>query len=121
MPFIAAGANLSFFPLGYVFRKSGAFFLRRSFRGNAVYSEVFAKYIATLLREGLPLEFFIEGGRSRTGKMVMPKYGLLSMVLQAYQEKYCDNFAAIPVYIGYDRVVEEKSYLQELTGVPKAQ
>lgn len=121
MPFVAAGANMSFFPMGYVFRKSGAFFLRRSFRGNAVYAEVFAKYIATLLREGLPLEFFIEGGRSRTGKMVMPKYGLLSMVLQAYQEKYCDNFAAIPVYIGYDRVVEEKSYLKELTGVPKVQ
>jgi glycerol-3-phosphate O-acyltransferase len=119
MPFIAAGANMSFFPMGYVFRKSGAFFLRRSFRGNAVYAEVFTKYIATLLREGLPLEFFIEGGRSRTGKMVMPKYGLLSMVLQAYQEKYCENFAAIPVYIGYDRVIEEKSYLKELTGVPK--
>ncbi len=121
LPFIAAGANLSFFPLGYVFRKSGAFFLRRSFRGNAVYSEVFAKYLAILLKEGLPLEFFIEGGRSRTGKMVLPKYGLISMVLQAYQEKYCDNFAAIPVYIGYDRVVEEKSYLKELTGTPKVQ
>ena len=121
MPFVAAGSNMSFFPMGYVFRKSGAFFLRRSFRGNAVYAEVFAKYIATLLREGLPLEFFIEGGRSRTGKMVMPKYGLLSTVLQAYQEKYCDNFAAIPVYIGYDRVVEEKSYLKELAGVPKSQ
>jgi glycerol-3-phosphate O-acyltransferase len=119
MPFIAAGNNMSFFPMGYVFRKSGAFFLRRSFRGNEVYAEVFAKYIATLLKEGLPLEFFIEGGRSRTGKMVMPKYGLLSMVLQAYQEKYCENFAAIPVYIGYDRVVEEKSYLKELAGVPK--
>ncbi|HOW57075.1 MAG TPA: 1-acyl-sn-glycerol-3-phosphate acyltransferase, partial [Smithellaceae bacterium] len=113
MPFIAAGSNMSFFPMGFVFRKSGAFFLRRSFRGNEVYAEVFAKYIAILLKEGLPLEFFIEGGRSRTGKMVMPKYGLLSMVLQAHQEKYCDNFAAIPVYIGYDRVIEEKSYLKE--------
>lgn len=121
LPFIAAGNNMSFFPMGYVFRRSGAFFLRRSFRGNVVYAEVFTKYIATLLKEGLPLEFFIEGGRSRTGKMVMPKYGLLSMVIQAYQEKYCDNFAAIPVYIGYDRVIEEKSYLKELTGVPKVQ
>jgi glycerol-3-phosphate O-acyltransferase len=67
----------------------------------------------------LPLEFFIEGGRSRTGKMVVPKYGLLSMIIQAYQEKYCDNFAAIPVYIGYDRVIEEKSYLKELAGASK--
>ena len=119
MPFIAAGNNLSFFPMGYIFRKSGAFFMRRSFRGNEVYAEVLYKYIAILLKEGLPLEFFIEGGRSRTGKMVIPKYGLLSMIIQAYQEKYCDNFAAIPVYIGYDRVIEEKSYLDELSGAPK--
>jgi glycerol-3-phosphate O-acyltransferase len=119
LPFIAAGSNLSFFPLGYIFRKSGAFFLRRSFRGNRLYSAVFSKYLAVLLKEGLPIEFFIEGGRSRTGKMVMPKYGLLSMILQAYQEKYCDNFAAIPIYIGYDRVIEEKSYLKELAGEEK--
>ncbi|HNY97299.1 MAG TPA: 1-acyl-sn-glycerol-3-phosphate acyltransferase [Smithellaceae bacterium] len=121
LPFIAAGNNLSFFPMGYIFRRSGAFFLRRSFRGNEVYGEVFSKYMATLLKEGLPLEFFIEGGRSRTGKMVMPKYGLLSMIIQAYQDKYCENLAAVPVYIGYDRVIEEKSYLQELSGAPKVQ
>ena len=120
LPFIAAGNNLSFFPMGYIFRRSTAFFLRRGFRGNEVYAEVLAKYIAILLQEGLPVEFFIEGGRSRTGKMVMPKYGLISMVIQAYQEKYCENFAAIPVYIGYDRVIEEKSYLKELAGEPKS-
>jgi glycerol-3-phosphate O-acyltransferase len=119
MPFVAAGTNLSFFPMGYIFRKSGAFFLRRSFKGNDLYAEVFARYIKILLQEGLPLEFFIEGGRSRTGKMVMPKYGLLSMILQAFQEKACDDLAAIPVYIGYDRVVEEKAYLKELGGAPK--
>ncbi len=121
LPFIAAGINLSFFPMGYIFRKSGAFFLRRSFKGNKVYPAVFQKYLAILMKEGLPLEFFIEGGRSRTGKMVIPKYGLLSMIIQAYQEKYCENFAAIPVYIGYDRVIEEKSYLKELAGETKKQ
>jgi glycerol-3-phosphate O-acyltransferase len=121
LPFIAAGNNMSFFPMGYVFRRSGAFFLRRSFRGNVVYGEVFSKYMATLLREGLPLEFFIEGGRSRTGKMVMPKYGLLSMIIQAYQDRYCENLACVPVYVGYDRVIEEKSYLNELAGQPKKQ
>jgi len=119
LTFIAAGDNLSFFPMGYIFRKSGAFFLRRSFRDEELYSEVFAKYMAILLKENYSLEFFIEGGRSRTGKMVMPKYGLLSMVIQALQDKYCDNFAAIPVYLGYDRIVEEKSYLKELAGEPK--
>jgi glycerol-3-phosphate O-acyltransferase len=120
MPFVAAGTNLMFWPLGYIFRKSGAFFLRRTFKGNILYGEVFAKYLETLLKEGLPLEFFIEGGRSRTGKMVMPKYGLLSMLIQAFKKESCDDLAAIPVYIGYDRVIEEKAYLKELGGAPKA-
>lgn len=116
LPFIAAGNNLLIWPIGHIFRRSGAFFLRRTFAGNRLYAQVFEKYIKVLLQEGHPLEFFIEGGRSRTGKMVMPKYGLLSMVIQAYREKACDDIAIIPVYIGYDRVIEEKSYLQELGG-----
>ena len=120
MPFVAAGTNLSFFPLGYIFRKSGAFFMRRSFKGNPLYEEVFSKYLKVLLKEGLPLEFFIEGGRSRTGKMIMPKYGLLSMIIQAYKEGAGEDLALIPVYIGYDRVIEEKAYLKELGGAPKA-
>jgi glycerol-3-phosphate O-acyltransferase len=120
MPFVAAGTNLLFFPVGYIFRKSGAFFMRRSFKGNPLYEEVFAKYLKVLLKEGLPIEFFIEGGRSRTGKMIMPKYGLLSMIIQAYQEGACEDLALIPVYIGYDRVIEEKAYLKELGGAPKA-
>ncbi|MCX5827484.1 MAG: 1-acyl-sn-glycerol-3-phosphate acyltransferase, partial [Deltaproteobacteria bacterium] len=104
-----------------IFRKSGAFFLRRSFRGNPLYAEVFAKYLEILIKEGLPIEFFIEGGRSRTGKMVMPKYGLLSMIIQAFQQQATEDLAAIPIYIGYDRVIEEKSYLKELGGAPKEQ
>lgn len=119
LPFIAAGSNLMFWPLGHIFRKSGAFFIRRSFKDNELYGKVFAKYIKVLLKEGLPMEFFIEGGRSRTGKMVMPKYGLLSTVIQAYKEGNCDDLAIIPVFIGYDRVIEEKSYLKELGGAKK--
>jgi glycerol-3-phosphate O-acyltransferase len=119
MPFIAAGTNLLFWPVGPIFRRSGAFFLRRSFKGNELYGEVFAKYIKVLLKEGFPIEFFIEGGRSRTGKMVMPKYGMLSVIIQAYQEGISNDLAIIPVFIGYDRVMEEKSYLEELGGVSK--
>ncbi|MGO9139089.1 MAG: 1-acyl-sn-glycerol-3-phosphate acyltransferase [Syntrophales bacterium] len=119
MPFVAAGTNLSFWPLGYIFRKSGGFFIRRTFKGNKLYAEVFAKYLEVILKEGLPLEFFIEGGRSRSGKMVMPKFGLLSMLIQAYRKRAGDDLAIIPVYIGYDRVIEEESYLKELGGVPK--
>ena len=119
MPFVAAGNNLAFFPMGYIFRKSGAFFLRRSFKGNDLYAEVLSSYVQTLLKEGLPLEFFIEGGRSRTGKMIIPKYGLLSMIIDVYRRKACEDLAVIPVYIGYDRVIEEKAYIEELGGAPK--
>jgi glycerol-3-phosphate O-acyltransferase len=119
LPFVAAGTNLMFWPLGYIFRKSGAFFIRRSFKGDDLYGIVFSKYLKMLLKEGLPVEFFIEGGRSRTGKMVMPRYGLLSMVIQAYQEGISSDLAILPVFIGYDRVIEEKSYLRELGGAPK--
>jgi len=119
MPFVAAGTNLMFWPMGHIFRKSGAFFLRRTFRKDILYGEVFAQYMKVLLQEGFPIEFFIEGGRSRTGKMIMPKYGLLSMVIQAYREGACDDLAIIPVYIGYDTVIEEKSYLKEIGGARK--
>jgi len=119
LPFIAAGANLSFWPLGPLFRNLGAFFIRRTIGGNALYGEALSKYIKTLLAEGFPIEFFIEGGRSRTGKMVMPKYGLFSMIMQAYRESHFDDLAIIPVFVGYDRVVEETSYLKELEGEGK--
>ena len=119
LPFIAAGANLSFWPLGYLFRNLGAFFIRRTIGDNILYGEVLSRYIKTLLEEGHPVEFFIEGGRSRTGKMVMPKYGLLSMTMQAYREASFDDLAIVPIFIGYDRVIEEKSYLKELEGGSK--
>ncbi|MCU0581893.1 MAG: 1-acyl-sn-glycerol-3-phosphate acyltransferase, partial [Syntrophales bacterium] len=119
LPFVAAGINLSFWPIGYIFRKSGAFFIRRSFKGLDLYSEVFSRYVKAMLNERMPIEFFIEGGRSRTGKMVMPKFGLLSMILKAYQQKGEGNLGIIPVYIGYDRVIEEKSYIKELEGATK--
>jgi glycerol-3-phosphate O-acyltransferase len=118
LPFIAAGTNLMFWPLGQIFRKAGAFFIRRTFGGNFLYRQVMETYVKTLLVLGYPLEFFIEGGRSRTGKMAMPKYGMLSMVIQANMGLHRD-LAIIPVFIGYDRVMEEKSYLQELGGAAK--
>ena len=118
LPFIAAGTNLMFWPLGHIFRKAGAFFIRRTFGGNVVYRNVMETYIRIMLREGHPIEFFIEGGRSRTGKMVMPKFGMLSMVIQACTDLHRD-VAIIPVFIGYDRVMEEKSYIEELGGAAK--
>lgn len=118
-PRIAAGKNLSFWPLGPVFRGSGAFFIRRRFLGGKLYAEVLYTYIKTLLKSGYNLEFFIEGGRSRTGKLVLPKLGLLHMILRAYQEKASPDLVFVPTYIGYDQVLEEKAYLKELEGRAK--
>jgi glycerol-3-phosphate O-acyltransferase len=119
VPLVAAGKNLSFWPMGPLFRSGGAFFIRRSFRGAVLYSKVFAEYIHKLLEEGFNIEQFIEGGRSRTGKLLMPKLGLLSIILNAFKNGACEDMIIVPIYIGYDRVLEEKSYLQELEGGKK--
>jgi len=119
VPHIAAGKNLSFWPMGPIFRSGGAFFLRRTFGGAVLYSKVFAGYINKLLQEGYNIEQFIEGGRSRTGKLLMPKLGMLSILINAYKTGACDDMLIVPIYIGYDRIVEEKSYLHELGGGQK--
>ncbi|MFH1980259.1 MAG: 1-acyl-sn-glycerol-3-phosphate acyltransferase [Pseudomonadota bacterium] len=118
-PLIAAGKNLSFWPLGPLFRSGGAFFIRRTFKGQQLYSKVFAEYIYRVLQDGNNLEFFIEGGRSRTGKMILPKLGLLSIIIDAFKNGACDDLILTPVYIGYDRVLEESAYLHELEGGKK--
>ena len=118
-PHVAAGKNLSFWPLGPLFRSGGAFFIRRTFKGAVLYSKVFAEYIHNLLAEGFNIEFFIEGGRSRTGKMILPKLGLLSILLNAYKNGACEDMIFAPIFIGYDRVLEESSYLHEIEGKEK--
>ncbi|MBW1996898.1 MAG: 1-acyl-sn-glycerol-3-phosphate acyltransferase [Deltaproteobacteria bacterium] len=120
-PRIAAGKNLAFWPVGHIFRKSGAFFIRRSFQRAKLYLEVFNRYIKTLIEEGYPIEFFIEGGRSRNGKLVLPKTGFLSILLQVYEEGGCKDLIFVPTSIIYDKVMEESSYLKEVRGNAKKQ
>ncbi len=119
IPRVAAGKNLAFWPMGHVFRKSGAFFIRRTFRGARLYQEVFNRYIKALIEEGHPLEFFIEGGRSRSGKVILPKIGFLAILLQAFEEGYCNDLIFVPASITYDRVLEEKAFVRELEGAEK--
>jgi glycerol-3-phosphate O-acyltransferase len=117
LPLIAAGDNLDFFPLGPIFRRGGAFFIRRSFRGDRLYAAAVDAYIRRLLREGYPIEVFIEGGRSRTGKLLPPKFGLLGMVVDAALSVQQTKTYFVPVSIGYERIVE--SYDRELSGGEK--
>ncbi|MCW8999014.1 MAG: glycerol-3-phosphate 1-O-acyltransferase PlsB, partial [Kangiellaceae bacterium] len=118
-PHIAAGINLNFWPAGPILRRGGAFFLRRSFGGNKLYTAVFNEYIFQLMDRGIPLEFFPEGGRSRTGRLLPPKTGLLAMTLQSCLRGTRKPVAIVPVYIGYERMFEGKSYLNELRGAEK--
>jgi glycerol-3-phosphate O-acyltransferase len=118
LPMIAAGDNLSFFPLGPVLRRAGGFFIRRSFKGDKLYSAAVEAYVRRLLREGHALELFLEGGRSRTGKLLEPKFGLLSMIVDAaLGVQRPVHF--IPVSIGYERIVETSSYEHEVSGGEK--
>jgi glycerol-3-phosphate O-acyltransferase len=119
LPLIAAGDNLSFFPMGPIFRRGGAFFIRRSFKGDRLYAAVVDAYIRKMVREGWAIEFFLEGGRSRTGKLLQPKFGLLSIVCDAALSLPDSPVTFVPVSIGYDRIVEERSYVRELTGGEK--
>lgn len=118
-PHIAAGVNLSFFPLGTIFRRSGAFFLRRSFKGLKLYTVVFKQYLKTLVEDSYLLEFFVEGGRTRTGRLVFPKMGIINYLIEAIDEGYNKDLIFLPISINYDRVPEEKSYMKELKGKEK--
>ncbi len=120
LPSVAAGDNLNFFPLGPIFRRAGAFFIRRKFSGDRLYSAVVDAYVRRLIRDGSPLEFFLEGGRSRTGKLLAPKLGLLSIVVDAALGVPTRTTWFCPVSIGYERFIEEKAFVRELSGGEKS-
>ncbi len=118
-PHIAAGINLNFFPAGPIFRRGGAFFIRRSFKGNKLYSTIFREYLAELFAKGYSVEYFSEGGRSRTGRLLQAKTGMLAMTIQAMLRGLNRPVTLVPVYIGYEHVMEVSTYAKELRGKRK--
>src|SRR6202044_246970 len=119
VPHVAAGINLNLPVIGRFLRKGGAFFLRRTFKGDALYAVVFAKYLGFMMARGHSLEYFIEGGRSRTGRLLSPRTGMLSMTVRAYLRDPKRPVVFMPVYFGYERIVEGRTYIGELSGKPK--
>jgi glycerol-3-phosphate O-acyltransferase len=119
LPHIAAGINLNIPIVGRFLRKGGAFFIRRSFAGNALYTVVFMKYLAAIMARGHSIEYFIEGGRSRTGRLLHPKTGMLSMTVRSFLRDPVRPVVFVPVYFGYERIVEANTYISELSGAPK--
>ncbi|MDR0217425.1 MAG: glycerol-3-phosphate 1-O-acyltransferase PlsB [Enterobacteriaceae bacterium] len=118
-PHIAAGINLNFWPAGPIFRRLGAFFIRRTFKGNKLYSTIFREYLGELFSRGYSVEYFVEGGRSRTGRLLDPKTGTLSMTLQAMLRGESRPITIVPIYIGYEHVMEVATYAKELRGAAK--
>jgi glycerol-3-phosphate O-acyltransferase len=119
VPHIAAGINLNLPVIGRFLRKGGAFFIRRSLRGSALYTVVFMKYLASIMARGHSIEYFIEGGRSRTGRLLQPKTGMLSMTVRSFLRAPARPVVFLPVYFGYERIVEGTTYMRELAGTPK--
>ena len=118
-PHIAAGANLNLPIVGPLLRRGGAFFLRRSFKGEPLYAAVFNEYLHLMISRGFPIEYFIEGPRSRTGRMLRPRTGILGMTLKSFLRGHERPLVFVPVYIGYEKLVEGTSFLNELAGKPK--
>ncbi|MGA2840332.1 MAG: glycerol-3-phosphate 1-O-acyltransferase PlsB [Steroidobacteraceae bacterium] len=119
VPHVAAGENLNMPVIGHFLRKGGAFFLRRTFKGDALYAVVFMNYLGFMMARGHPLEYFVEGGRSRTGRLLSPRTGMLSMTVQSFVRDPRRPVVFVPVYFGYERIVEGRTYIGELSGRPK--
>ncbi|EDO32253.1 predicted protein [Nematostella vectensis] len=121
LPFIAAAQDfMNMRVVRRLFRKSGAFFMRRSFMADKLYWVIFTEYVQNQLQRGeQPLEFFLEGTRSRTGKFLHPRLGLLSMVVDLYANAGVPNILLCPISISYERVIEEPLFAYELLGIPK--
>ncbi|MBW1883864.1 MAG: glycerol-3-phosphate 1-O-acyltransferase, partial [Deltaproteobacteria bacterium] len=115
----AGGINMNFFPMGQIARRAGIFFIRRSFSDNQVYKFVLRAYIDFLIEKRFPLEWFIEGGRSRSGKLLPPRYGMLSYVVDSYRRGKSEDVILIPVSIAYDQISEVGDYSREERGGEK--
>lgn len=119
MPQIASGDNLNFFPVGPIIRRCGSYFIRRRMKGDKFYITLFSEYLSLLFENGYATEFFIEGGRSRTGRTLPPKTGMVAMAVESQLRGLKRPITFIPTYLGYEHVSEVRSYMSELNGRAK--
>src|SRR4051812_14682497 len=113
-PHVAAGDNLNFWPVGRLLRAGGAYFIRRSFKGDRIYAATMGAYVKRLLQDGFTQEFFVEGGRSRTGKLLPPKFGMLALEVDAWLTGVKPDAYFAPVSLSYEKIVEAGAYQREL-------
>ncbi len=115
----AGGINLNFFPVGPLVRRAGVFFIRRSFKDNPIYKFTLRSYIRYLLEKRFPLEWYIEGGRSRSGKLRPPRFGMLSYVVDGFHAADIEDVVLVPVAIAYDQIQDVADYAAEQAGKAK--
>lgn len=115
----AGGINMNFFPVGPLFRRTGVFFIRRTFKDNPVYKFVLRQYVDYLVEKRFPLEWYMEGGRSRTGKLLPPRLGMLAYVVDAWRRGKSEDVIFVPVSIAYDQISDVGSYVSEQQGAKK--
>jgi glycerol-3-phosphate O-acyltransferase len=115
----AGGINMNFFLIGPLLRRAGIFFIRREFKNNEPYKFVLRQYLDYLLEKRFALEWYIEGGRSRSGKLREPRLGLLAYVADSYQRGIADDVVLVPVSIAYDQITDVAAYTAEQRGQKK--
>ncbi len=115
----AGGINMNFFPVGPLVRRSGVFFIRRTFKDNPAYKFVLQQYIDYLIEKRFSLEWYLEGGRSRSGKLLPPRFGLFANVVDAYRRAKSEDVHLIPVAIAYDQIQDVGDYVAEQRGAAK--
>lgn len=115
----AGGINMNFFAVGPLVRRSGVFFIRRTFKDNPVYKFVLRQYVDYLIEKRFSLEWYIEGGRSRSGKLLPPRFGLLAYVIDAYRRGKSEDVYLIPTSIAYDQIQDVGDYVAEQRGAAK--
>lgn len=116
MPHMFGGANLNFPGLGYLLHRAGAIFIKRSFQDNELYKMTLRHYIGYLMEKRFPMNWSFEGTRSRMGKLMPPRYGLLKYVLEACHASDARNIHIIPISISYDLIRDVEEYATEQTG-----
>jgi glycerol-3-phosphate O-acyltransferase len=122
VPFICAGEDfLNIIIVNSILRAAGAFFMKRTLKGDDLYKAIFKEYVTEIAMDNFNLEFFIEGTRSRTNKVLTPKYGFLTILASTFFKKKVEEITFIPVTINYTRVMEGETFPFELTGEAKVQ
>jgi len=119
VPAVCGGDNLNIPMVGTLLRRCGCFFIRRSFDEDTLYKAIFNDYVGALLKRGYPVEVFIEGGRSRVGKLLKPKSGFVENLTHLVSEGELEDVLLVPIAITYDRVVEGSSFVSEMLGAKK--